>query len=45
MQNVSKQYVQANGNCPKVSISVTSPGVGKYTMPAMPNQTMVLNNG
>ena len=45
MQNVSKQYVQANGNCPKVSISVTSPGVGKYTMPAMQNQTKVLNNG
>lgn len=45
MQNVSKQYVQANGNCPKVSISVTSPGVGKYTMPSMPSQTMVLNNG
>lgn len=45
MQNVSKQYVQANGNCPKVSISVTSPGVGKFTMPSMPSQTMVLNNG
>lgn len=44
MNNVS-QYVQSNGNTPKVSISVTTPSVGQFTMPRVQNPNLVLNNG
>ena len=44
MNNVAG-YVQSNNGSPKVSVSITTPGMGQFSMPRVQNSGLVLDNG